>query len=823
MYALGYDLRFAFRQLRRAPGFTITVVLTLAIGLGATTAIFSLVESILLRPLPFRDPARLVLLGDHLGSGPNTPVTAREIGTYSKSTSAFSSMGGYISSTYELSGGATPEEVQAARVTASVFPTLGVDPILGRLFTQQEDDGHQPVAVINYAVWLNRFNRDPHVLGNSLVLDRKAYSIIGVMPQDFEFPLQSDGLDQTQIWLPMSFTPAELSDDRAGFWGFHMVARLRDDATLTQAAQDTDRVAQQIMRDFPAGLSAIHIRGDVTPLREYFVAEARPLLRILFFAVAIVLLVACVNVAGLLLARAVKRHSEYAVRLALGARSGSIIRESVLEGLLLSVSGGLLGLARAAAAIRATVHVLHQSMPRADSVSMDSSVAIFALVLALACGVLCSLAPAFAALRTNLTQSLKASVRGSGSVSHTWLRSALIVAEIAVALVLLTTSGALLRSFQKMRAVDPGFRPDHVLVARYRLPLDEYAGDSAVDAFNHAVVARISSKPGIVAAGITTALPSSGFSPEAGFTIEDQPAEKWKLKFGGFAITDGDYFRAMGMPLLEGRTFTPQDRANSPLVVIVNESMARHSWPGARALGKRMHVGGPKKALPWATVVGVVADTKLGARDEPSLDQWYSPAQKPAILYGTASGETAGEPRGGYIVLRSALPPEEMTQTLRATVAEIDSRLALREMQTMNDVIATVESPRRFNTSLITAFALGALLLAITGIYAVVSFSVSLRTHEIAIRMALGAQRNGVARLILLSGAKLALLGCFLGVAGSLAASRLVASLLFEVSATDPFIYLVGVLLMLLVSLLASALPATRAASVEPIHALRSF
>ena len=823
MYALGYDLRFAFRQLRRAPGFTITVVLTLAIGLGATTAIFSLVESILLRPLPFRDPARLVLLGDHLGSGPNTPVTAREIGTYSKSTSAFSSMGGYISSTYELSGGATPEEVQAARVTASVFPTLGVDPILGRIFTQQEDDSHQLVAIISYAVWLNRFNRDPHVLGNSLVLDRKAYSIIGVMPQDFEFPLQSDGLDQTQIWLPMSFTPAELSDDRAGFWGFHMVARLRDDATLTQAAQDTDRVAQQIMRDFPAGLSAIHIRGDVTPLREYFVAEARPLLRILFFAVAIVLLVACVNVAGLLLARAVKRHSEYAVRLALGARSGSIIRESVLEGLLLSVSGGLLGLALAAAAIRATVRVLHQSMPRADSVSMDSSVAIFALVLALACGVLCSLAPAFAALRANLTQSLKASVRGSGSVSHTWLRSALIVAEIAVALVLLTTSGALLRSFQKMRAVDPGFRPDHVLVARYRLPLNEYASDSAVDAFNHAVVARISSTPGIVAAGITTALPSSGFSPEAGFTIEDQPAEKWKLKFGGFAITDGDYFRAMGMPLLEGRTFTPEDRANSPLVVIVNESMARHSWPGERALGKRMHVGGPKKALPWATVVGVVADTKLGARDEPSLDQWYSPAQQPAILYGTASGETAGEPRSGYIVLRSALPPEEMTQTLRATVAEIDSQLALREMQTMNDVISNVESPRRFNTSLITAFALGALLLAITGIYAVVSFSVSLRTHEIAIRMALGAQRNGVARLILLSGAKLALLGCFLGVAGSLAASRLVASLLFEVSATDPFIYLVGVLLMLLVSLLASALPATRAASVEPIHALRSF
>ena len=324
----------------------------------------------------------------------------------------------------------------------------------------------------------------------------------------------------------------------------------------------------------------------------------------------------------------------------------------------------------------------------------------------------------------------------------------MIVAEIAVALMLLTTSGALLRSFQKMRAIDLGFRPDHVLVARYRLPLNEYASNSAVEAFHHAVAERLSNKPGIVAAGFSNVLPSSGFSPEAGFTIEDQPAGKWKLKFGGFAITDGDYFHAMGMPLLDGRTFTPEDRANSPLVVIVNESMAHHAWPGQRAVGRRMHVGRPTKDLPWATVVGVVADTKLGARDEPSLDQWYSPAEQPATITGSASAENLAEPTSGYIVLRSALPPEEMTRTLRATVAEVDPELALREVQPMADVISNVESPRRFNTGLITAFASGALLLAITGIYAVVSFSVSLRVHEIAIRMALGAQRTGIAQLV---------------------------------------------------------------------------
>ena len=302
MDALAQDLRFAFRQLRKAPGFTLTVVLTLALGIGATTAIFSLVEGILLRPLPFSDPDRLVLLGDHLGrTAANTPVTAREIGTYSNATSAFSSLGGYTTTSYELSGGATPEEVNAARFTAGVFPTLGVRPILGRVFTQQEEDAHQPLAVISYALWLNRYHRDPHVLGSSIVLDRKAYSIIGVMPRSFEFPLQTGHLNQAQLWVPMSLTPDELSDQHAGFWGYHMVARLKDGVTLSQAAQDADRVAKQIMRDFPAGMSAIHIRGDVTPLREYAVADVRPLLRTLFLAVSIVLLIACVNVAGLLL------------------------------------------------------------------------------------------------------------------------------------------------------------------------------------------------------------------------------------------------------------------------------------------------------------------------------------------------------------------------------------------------------------------------------------------------------------------------------------------------------------------------------------------
>jgi predicted permease len=824
MYALGQHLRFAFRQLRKAPAFTLTVVLTLALGVGATTATFSLVEGILLRPLPFSDPDHLVLVGDHLGGGASTPITALEIGTYSNATNAFSSLGGYISTGYEVSGGATPEQVNAARFNAGVFATLGVRPTIGRVFTQQEEDSRQPLAVISYALWLSRYHRDPHVLGRMIVLDRKVYSIIGVMPRSFQFPLEDGQLDQAQLWVPLSLTPDELSDQHAGFWGYQMVARLKDGVTLSQAAQDADRVAKRVMRNLPPALSAIHIQGDVTPLLEFDVAEVRPLLRTLFMAVSVVLLIACVNVASLLLVRAIRRRTEYAVRLALGARPSIIVRESVFEGLLLGVAGGLLGLAFAAISIRTALQLLPESMPRVDSISMDATVAGFALFLALTTGALCSLAPAFAALRTNLTESLKEGGRsGTSASSHAWLRSALVVSEIAIALVLLTISGAFLRSFQKMRAVDPGFRSDHVLVAGYRLPMQQYSTGVSANAFNHAVVDRLSGKPGVVAVGITTAVPASGGFGKSGFTIEGERTADWKLKFAIFATTYGDYFRVMGIPLLDGRFFSDDDRSNSSLVVIVNQSMARHSWPGQQAIGKRMHVGGPQKRMPWATVVGVVADTKMGSRDEPSDDQWYTPAEQPATLYGSEYAGKLTDPASGYITLRSALPPGQMTEVLRSAIAEIDPLLALQQVQTMDDAVSDVEAPRRFNTGLITAFTVGALLLTITGIYAVVAFSVSLRTQEIAIRMALGAHRNSIARLVLISGAKLALIGCGLGVLGSFAVSRLVSSFLFEVTATDPRIYTGSVLTMMLLALLASALPATRAASANPITALRSI
>jgi len=732
-------------------------------------------------------------------------------------------MGGYTGTQFELSGGSRAEEISAARMTAGVFDTLGVQPILGRVFTDQEDQGHEPLTVISYALWLSRFHRDAQVLGKSIDLNRRAYTIIGVMPRNFRFPLEEGQLDLTQLWVPISLTPEELSEQNAGAFAWTLVGRLKDGVTLRQAAQDADRVAQQAMREFPASMSQIHITGDVALLKEHAVGAVRPLLRTLFVAVAVVLSIACINVASLLLVRAIRRRREYAVRLALGAGSNAIVREAAFEGLLLSLAGGLVGLAFAVTVIRTALHLLPESMPRVDSISIDGGVVAFALLLSVLAGVVCSAAPAFAALRTNLTQSLKEGSRtGSGSASHTWLRSSLVIAEIAIALVLLTVSGAFLRSFQNMRSVDPGFRADHVLVGGYQLPLEQYSTYTSVDAFDRAVLDRLSAKPGVVAAGMASSLPAAGGGAAAAYTIEGVPTNKWKLQFAGFSVVDGDYFRAMGIPVLEGRAFSPNDRADSPLVVVVNQTMAKHCWPGQSPVGKRMHTGNPKKGLPWATVVGVVGDTKAGALDEPNVDQWYIPNAQPATLFGAQDSAQVSRAAGGFIALRSALAPQQMTQILASTVAEVDPLLALDHIQPMTDVISEVEAPRRFNTDLISAFAAGALLLAVTGIYAVVAFSVSLRSQEIAIRMALGAQRGRIVRLVLTSGAGMALIGCALGICASIAISKLVASFLFNVSATDPLIYLAAAITMMAMTLVASAVPARRAASVDPLDALRS-
>jgi predicted permease len=823
-----FDLRFVFRQLRKSPGFTATAVLMLAFGIGATTAIFSVVEGVLLRPLPFPDSGRLVVLADRIegadvGGNGEAGVTVPDIRAYTRDTKSFSALGGYQFSNYELSGAGEPAQVDAARLTAGVFPALSVATQLGRVFTADEAENSQQVAVLSYATWKNRFHEDKQILGTKILLDRKPYLIIGVMPRNFEFPLRAGQISRSELWVPLSYTPQELLPAAAGNWSYQMVGRLKPGISPAQAQSDAETVAQEIMRNYPAEMTSLRISSVVRPLQEETVEQSRPLLRTLFMAVAVVLLIACVNLAGLMLVRAIRRQREVAVRLALGASAAALLRQTILESLVLSISGGLLGLMLAGLALRLGKNLLPQSLPRVSEIALNWNVVGFALLLAVITGLLCGLAPAFAAVRTNVNGTLKEGGRsGSAGGGHARLRSTLVVTEIAIALILLTASGLLLRSFEKMRLVDLGFRPEHVSTATYSLPRKEYSTQLAVNAFNTELLRRLRQLPGADGAGLTTFLPATGDNSSQTFVAEGfVPPRGANLNLATSAQVTGDYFHAMGIPLLRGRYFTDADKAGTQLVLIVNQKLAQHYWPNQDPLGKRLHIGTPEMKTPWLTIVGEVADVKLSSPDEPTKEEYYVVNDQAEEVAGSLASPGDLNGNQGFIVLRAALPPEQMENALRATVQSIDPQLPLNQVQTMEQAISESEAPRRFNTVLISSFAGAAVLLAVLGIYSVIAFSVALRVQEMAIRMALGSQRSGIMRLILVSGLKLAAVGCILGLAGAAADSALLRSLLFGVSPFDPLVLTVAAVGVLFLALAASTLPALRAASIDPMQALR--
>jgi len=560
------DVRYALRQLRNSPGFTLTAVLTLAFGIGATTAIFSIVEGVLLRPLPFPDSSRLVVVSDVLAGANITSngeqgVTIPEILAYQRDTRGFSSLGGYSQTSYELSGSGDPSQVNASRLTASVFQVLSVPPLIGRTFTQQEDQGSQQVAVISYETWNSRFHRDPGILGHKILLDRKPYEIIGVMPRGFEFPLVPGQLNRSQLWVPLSPTADELKTGAAN-WSSSMVGRLKPGVSRAQAGQDAERVAEQIMSNFPAYMTSLHIRAVVRPLSEETVEQARPLVRTLFFAVVVVLFIACANLAGLLLVRVIRRRREIAVRLALGASARAVVRQSLIETMLLSLTGGLLGLALASAALRIGIHYLPETLPRVSSIVLDWHVEAFAILAALLTGLLCGAVPAMAAARTSVNEALKEGGRtGTAGSRHARLRSALVVAEVAVALVLLIASGLLLRSFEKLRAVDLGLRTDHMLTASYGLPHQEYATQAAAEAFNSELLRRLQQLPGVEAVGLTSALPAAGHDCGGGISFASQKvcsaraATKERLRSSASAIRSTRATKSGGKVKVVGTTF----------------------------------------------------------------------------------------------------------------------------------------------------------------------------------------------------------------------------------------------------------------------------
>ncbi len=824
-----HDLRIAIRHLLKSPGFTATAVVMLALGIGATTAVFSVVESVLLRPLPFPHPARLVSLGDILqgadvGGNGEAGVTAPDIQNYTRETHSFESLGAYKPANYELSGEGEPAQINASRLSGGLLPTLGVAPLMGRFFTQQEDDQQAPVTVVSYSLWQNRLHGDPGVLGKKILLDRKPYTVIGVMPRSFEFPLMPGHLNASELWVPMSFTEQERSVASASNWEFAMVGRLKPGITAAQAQADAESVAQQTMRNYPAFMSSLHIRAVVRSLHEETISQARQLVRTLFLAILVVLLIACANLAGLLLVRAIRRRREIAVRRALGAPSGALLRQAILESLVLSVSGGLLGLALAAIAVRVGVSRLPDTLPRLDEISLDWQVVAFAMVLATFTGLVCGLAPAFAALRTSVNDTLKEGGRtGTAGGAHARLRSALVIGEIAIALVLLVGSGLLLRSFEKMRAVDLGFRPDHVLVASYSLPRQQYPTQSSVDQFNDQLIRRLRQLPGVNSVGLTSFLPAAGSQGSSTFIAEGYvPSKGANMNLATPIQIQGDYMQAMGTPLLAGRLLTPADNENSQLVAIVNHKLAEHYWPGGNAIGKRLRMGMQETSTPWVTIVGEVADVKEYSPDVPDKEQYYESIDQFEKSLGTFASPVDLQGNGGYIALRTAMEPEQMENTLRVTVRSIDAQLPLTQVQSMQQTVSDSETERRFNTILISAFAIAAVLLAALGIYSVIAFSAALREQEIAIRMALGAQRSGILGLVFRSAAKLAVTGCVLGLLGAAAASRLLQTLLFGISPFDPLVLTLAAVLVLMLAMAASLLPARRSASIDPMKSLRA-
>ena len=588
-----------------------------------------------------------------------------------------------------------------------------------------------------------------------------------------------------------------------------MVGRLKPGITAAQAESDAERVAEETMRDYPAFMASLRIRAVVRSLHEETVEQARQLVRTLFLAIVVVLLIACANLAGLMLVRAIRRRREIAVRLALGAPAWSAAAsghsgEPGVERYRRRARSGP-GSDRSAGGGELVARDLAPYSVRSASIGRSWC---SPYVLAVITGMVCGLAPAFAALRTSVNEALKEGGRtGTAGGGHARLRSALVVGEIAIALVLLVASGLLLRSFEKMRAVDLGFRPDHVLTASYSLPQQQYATQAAVDEFNDELIRRFRQLPGVKSVGLTSFLPASGGNSNTVFDAEGYVAPKGaNMNLATQVTVEGDYLQAIGVPLLSGRFFTPADTADTQLVAIVNHKLAEHCWPGSDPVGKRVRLGLQDAKIPWLTVVGEVADVKEASPDVPSKQQYYLPVGQYEKSIGPFGSPTDLNGNGGYIAIRTATEPEQIANVLRATVRSIDPQLPLAQVQSMERVVSGSEAPRRFNTVLISAFALAAVLLAALGIYGVMAFSAALRLQEMAIRLALGSPRSGILGLIFGSAAKLAIAGCVIGLAGAMAASRLLQAFLFGVSSFDPMVLALAAVCVLLLALAAALL-----------------
>ncbi len=828
MGSLKADVRHAVRALVKAPVFTAVTVITLALGIGANSAMFSLVNAVLLRPLGYVEPERLMLIyegfrGSAFSKVGVSPPDFIDLTTVQRS---FSSIGAYRTQQYELSGAGEPEQITGVRVSASVFPILGVSAAHGRTFLESEDQPGQDVAVLSYGLWRRRYGGDPNAVGRTMTLDRRPYTIVGIMPAAFQFPNRGPQIngEPAQVWTPLALSQFERSQQARGMMYNHtVIGRLRVGVATEHAMREAGALGPSLARNYPPILQGPinSLMVTAVPLISDIAGQVQRPLLILLGAVGLVLLVACANVSNLVLSRAVTRQHEISVRAALGAGRRRLLQMLLVEGLLLTAAGGALGLFLGNAVVRAMPDVISLSLPGVQDVRLDARVVLFTFGLSALTAIVFGLLPLAVSERRELTDLLReGGARSTGGARQHRLQAMLVVSSVALAVVLLASAGLLMRSFTKLMAVDTGIRAPRVLTMEVRLPQAGYDSAPAVRSFYQGLHGRVRAIPSVRAASLQTDLPLKGDGERRAFTA-DQAIEASDAT-GSVAVTwtFGDYFRTFGVPIVRGRGFLPEEDLENRGTAIVSRALAERYWPGQDPIGKRVKWGIAASRAPWQTVVGVAGDAVDGKLGEPPIMHIYVP-------FAEAVNPPGGLPIAGLVRrMTVAAVTDQDTATLiapmRAAIAALDPALAVAGIRTMAQVMADASAPQRFSTVLLGAFASGALLLAAIGLYGMLAFGVARRTREIGVRLALGATRREVLGLVVRQGMTLTLAGLGLGMVGALGATRLMRGLLYQTEPLDPVTFASVPGILAVVALLACYLPARRAASVELMAALRA-
>jgi predicted permease len=794
------DVRYACRLLRKTPVFTLVAAGTLALGIGANTAMFSIVDSVMLRKLPYTDPTRLVMLWEDasiVGYPRNTPAPGNYM-EWRQRNHSFVDLAATQPVTAILSGDGAPEQVLGRNSTASLFPVLGVSPLLGRTFTDTEDRTGAPVVVVSYALWRRHYASDPSVIGRPILLNDSRYQIIGVMPESFVF--QSRDLD---YWVPMHFTPAQAVQRRLHY--LNVVARLTPDVTLSAARADMTSVATTLQQQFPDTNS--NSSTVVIPLKDDLLGNTRLELLVLMAAAASTLLIACANLASLLLSRAAGRRGELALRVALGATRGRMVRQMIIEGITLSLVGGVLGLAVPPLAMSLLARIVPTGVNTTQS-AFDWRILSFSFVVSMATGLLFSIVPALQSARASVRDALQQNVRGAVGGSSSATRDTLVVLQVATTLVLLVAAGLMLRTLSNLRAIDVGFRSDHLLTMRTTLPQPRYAEPAKRSAFYERVLAGVRALPGIEHAGYGSVLPFVMNGNSRPFGVEGRPSRPGELPDALYRVGTSDYLQTLGVRLIDGRLIDGRDIESTQLVAVINETMARQYWPTESALGKRIMFG-PSDVAPKITVIGVIKDVHEGG---------YEVAMKPEV-YLPASQARPGGPEN--LIARLSGDPSTYTRQIARVVAEVDPTQPVAAVRTMDEIIDLNVGDRHQQMVLLVTFGGLALLLVALGLYGVLAQGVAARTREIGLRIALGATRPNVITMVIGRGVTLTGIGATVGVTAAWGLTRAMSSLLYGVGAADPITFAGVAALLCVVALIACAVPAARAAHVDPMLALR--